>query len=135
MPGSSDRSRQLTIGQLSGKTGASRRSLRHYEDEGLLSAARGPNGYRAYTEDAVEVVGRIKALLSLGLPLRVVREVLPCVHSGDLRAVSPCTGLRDVLTDELRRLDAVASKVLATRAAIDAVLQRAAASTAPSLAD
>ena len=66
------RGARLTIGQLSARTGASHRSLRHYEAQGLLTPDRGANGYRSYGEEAVEIVRRIKSLLALGLSLRTV---------------------------------------------------------------
>jgi MerR family copper efflux transcriptional regulator len=38
----------MTIGTLAEVTGASVRSLRHYEDHGVLTSERGHNGYRRY---------------------------------------------------------------------------------------
>jgi DNA-binding transcriptional MerR regulator len=115
---------RLTIGQLSARTGASHRSLRHYEAQGLLIAHRGANGYRSYGEEAVEVVRRIKALLALGLSLRTVAGVLPCVRSSDagVVAASACPELRETLDTQLARLETVESKVHQTRQAIAAVL-------------
>ncbi len=116
---------RLSIGELSSRTGASHRSLRHYEALGLLPAERASNGYRSYGEDAVELVQRIKALLALGLPLRAVREVMSCVRTSELQVVERCQQLHDTLDDELRRLDAVETRVQETRRAITAVLQTA----------
>ena len=115
---------RLGIGELSARTGASHRSLRHYEALGLLPAERASNGYRYFGEEAVELVQRIKALLALGLPLRSVREVLSCVRTKELHVVAGCQQLRDTLDDELRRLDAVEARVQETRRAITAVLRR-----------
>ena len=38
-----------TIGQLSKLAGVSTRTLRYYEDQGLLASARDKNGYRRYS--------------------------------------------------------------------------------------
>ena len=59
----------MLIGELAALTGASRRSLRHYEDEGLLTSARAANGYRTYDAPAVATVHKIKALLGAGMTL------------------------------------------------------------------
>ncbi|GAB2871293.1 MerR family transcriptional regulator [Streptomyces mayteni] len=97
----------MLIGELSRRTGASQRSLRYYEAQGLLTADRGPNGYRDYTEDTVATVGHIRALLNIGLSSAVIRAVLPCVR-GELRDPAHftwCEDLRAVLTRELAAMD------------------------------
>jgi DNA-binding transcriptional MerR regulator len=115
----------MTIGDLSERTGASPRSLRHYEAKGLLSPRRTGAGYRLYDDDDVEVVRRIRALLGLGLPLRAVAEVLPCVRGHDLRIVAACPELQRVLAAEVDRLAAVEAEARATRQAITDVLATA----------
>jgi DNA-binding transcriptional MerR regulator len=69
----------VQIGDLIGLTGASARSLRHYEAVGLLTPQRRMNGYREYGQDAVERVRRIKALLSAGMNLADLAPLLSCV--------------------------------------------------------
>lgn len=70
----------MRIGELSRRTGVSTRSLRYYEEQGLLVGDRLPNGYRDYAPDAVETVAFIQDLFSAGLPSDIVRDVLPCAH-------------------------------------------------------
>jgi DNA-binding transcriptional MerR regulator len=88
----------LQIGELAALTGASRRSLRYHEDQGLLAARRETNGYRLYDPDSVDLVHRIKGLLGLGLPVKAVRTILPCVVDRDLSA-TPCREVRVTLRD------------------------------------
>lgn len=95
----------MLIGELSRLTGASARSLRYYEAQGLLEAARGPNGYREYAEDALLAVHQIRALLDAGLTTEVIRSVLPCVR-GEQPEIEMCVDLRDVLGRELAATDA-----------------------------
>lgn len=59
----------MQIGELSAKTGASPRMLRHYEKSGLLSPERSANGYRHYSESDVENVLSVRCLLEVGLSL------------------------------------------------------------------
>ena len=44
----------MRIGDLAEHTGASVRSLRYYEEQGLLLADRTPSGQRTYDDDAVD---------------------------------------------------------------------------------
>lgn len=68
----------LSIGELASRTGASVRSLRHYEQCGLLPATRTLAGHRRFPGGAVETVRRIRVLLGGGLPLSVVEKIIPC---------------------------------------------------------
>jgi DNA-binding transcriptional MerR regulator len=45
--------------------------LRHYERVGLLLPEQLPNGFRSYGCSDIAAVGRIRALLAVGLPTRV----------------------------------------------------------------
>ncbi len=72
----------MRIGELSAATGVSPRSLRYYEQRGLIAARRRSNSYREYGPDAVGAVLTIRALLDLGLPLDLVRDVQPCATAG-----------------------------------------------------
>ncbi|MFF7652711.1 MerR family transcriptional regulator [Streptomyces sp. NPDC007983] len=68
----------MRIGELSRATGVSARSLRYYEDQGLLSSDRRSNGYRDYGEEAVRQVAFIQDLYRAGLPSQIIRDILPC---------------------------------------------------------
>ncbi|MEO3973644.1 MerR family transcriptional regulator [Streptomyces sp. CAU 1734] len=69
----------MRIGELSERTGASRRLLRYYEEQGLIAADRCANGYRAYDERFVDRVLQIRGLLDAGLPTRIIKQILPCL--------------------------------------------------------
>ncbi|MEZ0092297.1 MerR family transcriptional regulator [Streptacidiphilus sp. EB129] len=83
----------MRISELSRATGASTRSLRYYEQQGILTSERRANGYRDYGPEAPEVVSRIRALLAIGLPTGTIRDVLPCEGSAG-RQPEVCAGLR-----------------------------------------
>lgn len=55
----------VRIGKLAELTGASVRSLRHYERAGLVDARRDGDGYRVF-EGTVECVRRVRGLLDAG---------------------------------------------------------------------
>ncbi|MEE2050498.1 MerR family transcriptional regulator [Nocardiopsis tropica] len=94
----------VRIGELSAATGTSSRSLRYYEQQGLLQSRRTANGYREYEPDAVERVAFIQDLFSAGLSSQVIRDSLPL--AGHTRTEADCSALltrvREV-RDELAR--------------------------------
>ncbi|MDR6970776.1 MerR family transcriptional regulator [Leifsonia shinshuensis] len=93
----------MRIGELSARTGASPRSLRYYEQQGLLTSERQPNGYREYAPNAVAMVETIRSLLDIGLPTALVKDVLPCTVGE--RSESACPGLLEqiaALRDDVR---------------------------------
>ncbi|MBI0380775.1 MerR family DNA-binding transcriptional regulator, partial [Streptomyces albiflaviniger] len=57
----------MRIGELARRTGVSERSLRYYEQQGLMTAERTPGGHREYGEGAVDRVIRIQELYAAGL--------------------------------------------------------------------
>jgi DNA-binding transcriptional MerR regulator len=67
----------MLIGELASRTSVSARALRHYEKLGMLHSDRGENGYRHYGEESVEWVKSIQFLLSSGLKLATIAEILP----------------------------------------------------------
>jgi len=67
----------MQIGEASRVSGVSTRSLRYYEDEGLIVSGRCGNGFRDYCQSTIDRVLVIRELLGSGLPVRLIREVLP----------------------------------------------------------
>ncbi|KZM75070.1 MerR family transcriptional regulator [Nocardia terpenica] len=103
----------MLIGQLAERTGVSERQLRYYEQAGLLSSRRRDNGYRDYDDSAERTVRQIRALLAAGLPVRLIRQVLPCaLGDGSLR---PCPGVLEALRGQLDRLDRRAAELADAR--------------------
>ena len=68
----------MQIKELSGKTGASIRSIRHYEAKGLIQSERLPNGYRNYDSDAIFSVKTIQLYLALGLTTEHIAKIIHC---------------------------------------------------------
>lgn len=69
----------MRIGELAERTGVSRRLLRYYEEQRLITPGRALNGYREYAESHVDIVLQIKGLLDAGLPTRIIQQLLPCL--------------------------------------------------------
>ncbi|GAA1638571.1 MerR family transcriptional regulator [Nonomuraea maheshkhaliensis] len=116
----------MKISEASSVSGASARSLRHYEDEGLIVPGRCSNGFRDYCQSTIDRVLTIRSLLESGLPVRLIREVLPrLTDEPDVATdVVPATFLYEVQSyrDRLAARIAVLSD---QQAALDTYLREA----------
>jgi DNA-binding transcriptional MerR regulator len=67
----------MHIGELAERTGLSLRTIRHYDDVGLLPAtARTDGGFRVYSEEDFERLMVIKQMKPLGFSLEEMAEIL-----------------------------------------------------------
>lgn len=66
----------MRIGELSRRTQIPIRMLRYYEERGLLTPQRTPNGYRSYQEADVEQAALVSSLVRSGLPTRLIVPLL-----------------------------------------------------------
>lgn len=67
----------MRIGELAEKAGVTPRTIRYYEDLGLLSPSeREGKGFRYYTEVELAKLRKIDALKALGLSLEEIRSVI-----------------------------------------------------------
>jgi DNA-binding transcriptional MerR regulator len=73
----------MRIGELAERAGVSTRSVRYYEQQGLVPARRGPNGYREFDEADLAVVAQIRRLLGTGFSLADTRPFVDCLRSGE----------------------------------------------------
>ena len=93
---------EVPIGRLASITGTTVRTLRHYDDVGLLKPARvdPSSGYRYYTVGQAEAVARIRLLRDAGFSISAIAGVLTFWDAGDTDAV------RDAVLGHRRRLHA-----------------------------
>ncbi|MEU6711108.1 MerR family transcriptional regulator [Nonomuraea sp. NPDC046802] len=111
----------MRIGELAERTGVSTRSIRYYEQHGLLSARRGANGYRVYSEDDVRLVSEIRALLNVGFKLEDTRPFVDCLRRGHSTGGS-CAESVEVYQRKLKEIDEEIHLLLARRAEVTAQL-------------
>lgn len=76
----------FTIEQVAARIGLTKRTLRYYEEMGLLPPTERTEGnYRRYTEDDIQRLERIKNLRDLlGFSLADIREILQAEDERDL---------------------------------------------------
>ncbi len=67
----------MQIGDVAERTGLSLRTIRHYEEVGLLpESPRTQGGFRLYGEDAVRRLLLVKQMKPLGFTLEEMREIV-----------------------------------------------------------
>lgn len=96
----------MRIGELAHRTGTSVRSLRYYEQVGLLSPRRAENGYRDYDEQAVTVVHNVRRLLDSGLTSAEIKQIGDCLYTGDLAQTPVCTWVVGLYEERIAAVDA-----------------------------
>ncbi len=75
-----DQARQMQIGEVAERTGLSLRTIRHYEDVGVVTpSARSKGGFRLYTESDVERLMVVRRMKPLDFSLEEMRELLGIV--------------------------------------------------------
>jgi MerR family transcriptional regulator, copper efflux regulator len=76
----------LTISAVARRTGFSPATLRYYERIDLLRPQRGPNGYRRYTDEDVELLEFIVRAKRLGLSLDQIQRLVDGWRRDECRA-------------------------------------------------
>lgn len=108
----------LRVGELSARTGVSARLLRYYENQGILPAQRSSTRQRLFEHSAVEQVLHIRKLLDVGLPIRVIRDLMDCIHAPG--RLDPCA--LPVLVEHLNDYDARIASLVTTRASLQGLI-------------
>jgi MerR family transcriptional regulator, copper efflux regulator len=73
---------QMQIGVVAERTGLSIRTLRHYDDVGLVRpSARSAGGFRLYTEEDLERLRTIRRMKPLGFTLEEMRQLLDALDT------------------------------------------------------
>ena len=69
----------LTIGELSARSGVAVSALRYYESRGLLTSTRTSGGQRRYARSALRRVAVVQAAQRVGLSLAEVSQAMACL--------------------------------------------------------
>ena len=68
--------RELSVGQLSARSGVAVSALHFYEAEGLITSRRTAGNQRRFTRDTLRRVAFIRASQRVGLPLKTIKDAL-----------------------------------------------------------
>lgn len=102
----------MWIGELAERSGVAARTVRFYEDHGLLAPpGRTESGYREYDYETVDRLVFVKSAKSLGLTLDEIGSVLRSADTGE----QPCQRVQAIVTDKSRSLDTQIAQLQALR--------------------
>ncbi|CAE6742578.1 hypothetical protein R69746_02579 [Paraburkholderia aspalathi] len=99
----------LTVRDAAERLGVTPRTLKYYEERGLVSPGRSEGRYRLYDEEDLKRFGRILRLRSLGFSLHGVTEMLKrpleAVDGGHRYSQESLQQIRDALAQQVSALD------------------------------
>jgi DNA-binding transcriptional MerR regulator len=103
----------VRIGEVAALSKVSVRSLRYYEEQGLLESTRSPSGQREYAADALDRVALIQQFFSAGLSSKSLRSVIPAVLAGHCGSdlVAELGEHRRQIGDRIEQLESAASEL------------------------
>ncbi|MFF7678436.1 MerR family transcriptional regulator [Actinacidiphila glaucinigra] len=102
--------RHMQIGEVAARTELSLRTIRHYEETGLVTpSARSQGGFRLYTETDVARLMVIRRMKPLGFTLDQMRDLLDAIDRLDA-ADPPRDDDRQVLLDRVRAYEQDAAR-------------------------
>ena len=114
--------RAMHIGELAERTGLSHRTIRHYDEVGILTPGRTEGGFRLYGHADEERLLLIRRMKPLGYTLDEMRELLDVVDGllADPAATAVRARLEGMRTEAAARRATLAAQV----AAADEFLER-----------
>lgn len=113
------------IGTVADRVHLSLRTIRYYEEIGLVSpSGRTEGGFRLYTESDIDRLHLVKALKPVGMPLEMISELLDCADQitggeGDLGEIE--RRLESVLATALGRCDELEQTLAVARESLQSL--------------
>ncbi|MBI2710121.1 MAG: heavy metal-responsive transcriptional regulator [Actinobacteria bacterium] len=112
----------MLIGELAQRSGVPAKTLRYYEEIGLLRPpARSASGYRDYVDEVIDRLAFIKSSQALGLSLGEIRSVIAMREDGD----EPCGHVLQLLVDRAAEIDRTIRDLRALKAELRLLVDRA----------
>ena len=112
----------MRIGELTEAAGTTAKTLRFYEEQGLLPPAeRTAAGYRDYAPEAVARIDFVHRGQAAGLTLAQIKQILDIRDHGQ----APCEHVRDLLDTRLADIEQQIAQLSALRDTIAALRDEA----------
>ncbi len=107
------------IGLVAKESGVPIKTIRYYEELGLLkSSGRTEGGFRLFNSDVLARLHFIKRAQSLGLTLAEIKEFLNVHDEGEL----PCEHIKTKLEDKVQAIDEQIQQLLMLRQDLEVML-------------
>jgi DNA-binding transcriptional MerR regulator len=112
----------MLIGDVARRSGVSAKTIRYYEDIGLLPAPqRSASGYRHYDDAVLERLAFVRAAQAVGLTLGEVRSIVALRDGGE----TPCGHVLDLLRARSAELDRRIAELRSLRGELRRLVERA----------
>lgn len=93
----------LNIGELAKRVGINPKTIRFYEEIGLITSNRAPNGYRIYNLHDESNLLFIRRAQKLGLNLQEIRSILQDIKEGQCQTAK--SQIREMLISKISDVD------------------------------
>jgi MerR family transcriptional regulator, repressor of the yfmOP operon len=114
---SSSKAELLTIRDAAVRLDVTPRTLKYYEERGLVTPTRSEGRYRLYSEQDLDKFARILRLRSLGFSLQGITEILkrPLDSVSEGRTAYSQASLREIETALAQQLESVDARIASVR--------------------
>ncbi len=110
----------MRIGELAKKLGINPKTLRYWEEIGLLpSPLRNSSGYRVYTEEHLKLCEFILKAKSVGFKLEEIREIISLRSSGR----TPCGCVEERIREKIEEIDRLIEELRSQRKLLESLLR------------
>ncbi|PZO79883.1 MAG: Cu(I)-responsive transcriptional regulator [Mesorhizobium amorphae] len=99
----------MNIGHASRRTGLAAKTIRYYEDMGLVAPARGDNGYRDYSVADIERLQFLRRSRALGFSVEECRRLLSLRDDGSRESADVKLLAQAKLAEIDRRMEELAA--------------------------
>ncbi|WP_103668717.1 heavy metal-responsive transcriptional regulator [Pseudanabaena sp. BC1403] len=110
----------LQIGQVAVQSQVPIKTIRYYEELGLLkSSERTEGGFRLFSPNTIARISFVKRLQKLGLSLQEIAEILGVYDRG----LAPCDEIKQQLEQQILEIDRRISELITLRGEINELLE------------
>jgi MerR family copper efflux transcriptional regulator len=110
----------MNISEAAARTGVPAKTIRYYEDIGLVAPGRGPNGYRRFGETEVQKLAFVGRARSLGFTVDECRRLL-ALYEDRSRASAD---VKRLATEHLRDIDRKLSELQGMRTLLAHLIEK-----------
>ncbi|CUK06928.1 Copper export regulator [Shimia thalassica] len=117
----------MNIGEISGKSGLPAKTIRYYEDIGLITPQRSENGYRRFSDTDLHKLTFLGRARALGFSIEDCRTLM-AMYEDESRASSD---VKLVATEHLNRIDEKIAQLQSMRSTLSHLVSECAGDNRP----
>ena len=117
----------MNIGDVSRQSGVPPKTIRYYEEIGLIRPNRSENGYRAFTENHVHKLAFLGRARALGFTIEDCRTLLALYEDENRESVQ----VKTVAEDHLRQIEEKIEKLQSMRTTLTELVEKCAGDHRP----